>query len=71
MLNILKKVWKFYAESFTNMGKYGKRLSLIIIIKLIIMFGIFKIFFFQDYLNSKFDNDKQKSEYIINNLTKP
>ena len=69
MLMFFNKVWRFYIDSFLHMGKYGKRLFLIIIIKLIIMFGILKVFFFQDFLSSKFDNDKQKSEYIINKLT--
>ncbi len=68
---MLKKIWRFYIDSFTNMGKYGKRLFLIIIIKLIIMFGILKVFFFQDFLSTKATTDKQKSEYVINQLTKP
>ena len=34
------------------------------------MFAILKVFFFKDFLNSKGLNDKQKSEYIFNNLTK-
>jgi len=47
----------------------GKRLWLIIGIKLFIMFAILKVFFFQDFLSSKFDNDKDKSEYIIEQIT--
>ena len=68
---MLKKIWKFYSESFTNMGKYGKRLFLIILIKMIIFFGILKVFFFQDYLDSRYDTDKQKSEHVIKQLTNP
>ncbi len=68
---MLKKIWHFYIDSFLNMGKYGKRLFLIILIKMFILFAILKVFFFQDYLDSKFTSDKQKSEYVINELTKP
>ncbi len=53
------------------MGRYGNRLFLIIVIKLVILFAILKVFFFRDYLDTRFDNDKQKSEYILNQLTNP
>ncbi len=68
---MLKKIWHFYIDSFLHMGKYGKRLFLIILIKLFILFAILKVFFFQDFLNTKCKTDKQKSEYVINQLTKP
>ncbi len=53
------------------MGQYGNRLFLIILIKLIIIFAVLKVFFFRDYLDSRFNNDKEKSEYIIDQLTNP
>lgn len=49
----------------------GKRLWLIIIIKLFIMFAILKIFFFKNFLNYKFDTDEEKGNYVIEQLTKP
>jgi hypothetical protein len=66
---MLKNIWNFYIDSFRNLNKDGKRLALIIIIKLIILFGIFKVFFFRDFLDSRYDTDKQKSEHIIKQLT--
>jgi hypothetical protein len=48
----------------------GRKLWVIIIIKLFIMFAILKLFFFKDFLGSRFDSDKEKSEYVINELTK-
>jgi len=66
---MLKKIWIFYIDSFRNLNKDGKRLALIIVIKLIILFGIFKVFFFQDFLDSRYETDKQKSEHIIKQLT--
>ena len=33
------------------------------------MFVVLKWFFFPDFLKSHFENDKQKSEYIINIMT--
>ena len=49
----------------------GKRLWVIIIIKLFIMFAILKIFFFKDFLEEKFDTDEEKGNYVIEQLTKP
>lgn len=68
-MNIFKKIVKFYVDGFKGQSKSSKKLWLIIIIKLFIMFAILKIFFFQDFLDSKGISDKEKSEYIINNLT--
>ena len=48
----------------------GKRLWMIILLKLFILFAIFKIFFFRDYLKSEFKNDAQRSEYVLEHLTK-
>ena len=65
---MLKKVFNFYYEGFSNMSKPRKKLWLIIIIKLVIMFAVLKIFFFPDFLDSKFDTDKEKSDHVIEQL---
>ena len=50
------------------MPKYGRKLWLIIIIKLVIMFAVLKILFFPDYLDSKYATDKEKSDHVIEQL---
>jgi hypothetical protein len=50
------------------MSDWGKRVWIIIIIKLFIMFAIIKLFFFPDFLQRKYDNDKQRSEYVLDQL---
>ncbi len=65
----MKKFFNLYYDGFRNM-KLGKVLWLLIFIKLFIMFAILKVFFFKDFLSEKFDNDKEKSEYILKELTK-
>lgn len=52
------------------MSKSGKKLWLIIILKLIIMFAILKLFFFENFLNSQFNTDEEKIEYVSKQLTK-
>ena len=66
--SLLKRVFHFYIDGFRNMSGWGRRVWIIILIKLFIMFAILKIFFFQDFLSKNFDNDKDRSEHVINQL---
>jgi len=68
-MKILKKVFLFYVDGFKNMSETGIKLWLIIIVKLLIMFLVLKIFFFKDFLNSKFETENEKSNYVIEQLT--
>ena len=64
----LTRLFRFYYEGFRNMSAWGRKVWLIIIIKLFIMFAILKLFFFNDFLQKKFENDKQRSEYVRDQL---
>ena len=66
---MLKNILNLYVDGFKNM-KIGKKLWLLIAIKLIIMFGILKVFIFDETLNTKFQTDEEKSEFVIRNLIK-
>ena len=63
------KILMFYVDGFRSMT-VGKMLWLIICIKLFIMFAVLKVFFFPNFLKSKFDNDSERSQYVIEQLTK-
>jgi len=63
MSNPIKSVFNFYVEGFRNM-KLGKTLWLIILIKLFIMFVVLRIFFFPDFLNTKFESDEEKADFV-------
>lgn len=65
----LKNISSLYIDGFRNM-KLGKSLWLVIAIKLLIMFGILKAFIFDESLNSKFESDEAKADFVISNLTK-
>jgi len=67
-ISILIRVFRFYYDGFRNMSGWGRKVWIILIIKLFIMFAILKIFFFPDFLRKKFDNDKQRSEYVFDQL---
>ena len=68
--NILARIFNFYLEGFKRMT-LGKTLWILILIKLFIMFFVLKIFFFPNFLNSKFETDEEKGDYVIEQLTKP
>jgi len=69
VMHIIKKILSFYKEGFASM-RLGRRLWLIIVIKIIILFGIIKWLYFPNYLEDNFDNDTQRSYYILEQLTK-
>ena len=66
--SLLNRVFRFYYDGFRTMPGWGRKVWVIIIIKLFIMFAILRIFFFHDFLMSKYDNDKQRSEYVRDQL---
>jgi hypothetical protein len=68
--SIVARVFRFYYDGFTTMSSWGKNVWIIIIIKLFIMFFILKIFFFPDFLRKNYENDAQRSEYVLDQLTK-
>ncbi len=65
---MIRKIFNFYKDGFLSM-QLGKKLWLIIGLKLFILFVILKLFFFKDFLSSKFDNNQEKSDYVIEELT--
>ncbi|RLD39848.1 MAG: DUF4492 domain-containing protein [Bacteroidetes bacterium] len=68
--NVFARIFNLYYDGFRNLSPVGKRLWLIILIKLFIMFAILKLFFFPNFLNTNFDSDKERSDYVIEQLTK-
>jgi hypothetical protein len=67
--NLFTRIFLFYYEGFRSMT-WGRKLWIIIFIKLFIMFAILRIFFFQDFLGSRFDTDQEKSNYVTDELIK-
>ena len=62
------RVADLYIDGFRNMSGWGRKVWIIIIIKVFIMFAILKVFFFQDFLKTRYENDKQRSEYVLDQL---
>lgn len=69
-MNFFKQFANLYIDGFRNITPLGKKLWLVIGIKLFIMFAILKPFFFPKVLEEKFETDEEKSQYISGILTK-
>lgn len=68
-ISLLNRLFHFYYDGFRNMSGWGRKVWVIILIKLFIIFAIMKIFFFQDILYKNWHNDKDRSEYVLDQLT--
>jgi len=66
-LNIFRKIFDFYYDGFRSMT-VGKKLWIIILIKLFILFFILRLFFFPDFLKSKFGTNQDRSDYVREQL---
>ena len=62
-------VISFYREGFAGMV-LGRKLWAIVLIKLFVLFVIVKWLFFPDLLKERFDNDAQRSDYVLRQLTR-
>lgn len=63
--NTIKTVVRFYTDGFRQMT-WGRTLWLLILLKLFIIFGILKLFFFPDFLRSNAGGNE--SHYVSNQL---
>ncbi|HEY5509674.1 MAG TPA: DUF4492 domain-containing protein [Prolixibacteraceae bacterium] len=69
MKHLLRNLFQFYYQGFKSMI-IGRKLWAIILIKLIILFLVLRLFFFPNYLKSNFSTDEQRSNHVIEQLTK-
>jgi len=68
MTGPLSRLYSFYRDGFRSMT-VGRDLWKIIALKLLIMFAVLKLFFFPNYLNTKFDNDADRSTHVLGEIT--
>ncbi|MDR2131165.1 MAG: DUF4492 domain-containing protein [Odoribacteraceae bacterium] len=65
---VFTRIWKLYYDGFRNMPAWGRRLWLIVIIKLGVMFLLFRLFLMPNYLNSRYGTFQEKSDHVIEQL---
>ncbi|MDE6544899.1 MAG: DUF4492 domain-containing protein [Paramuribaculum sp.] len=59
-MTLWRRIIDLYVDGFRSMT-VGRSLWAIIIIKLIIMFGVLKLFFFTDILGTNYDSDEERA----------
>lgn len=67
--NFFSRAADLYVDGFRSMT-VGKKLWLLIIIKVIIIFAILKVFFFPDILGTNYDTDTQRADAVRESLTR-
>ena len=67
MKRTILSIWNFYIDGFRNMT-WGKPLWVLILLKVIILFLVLRMFFFQPVLNGK--TEEQKIEHVGRELMK-
>jgi hypothetical protein len=65
----MRKVLGFYLTGFENLPDWARSVWIIILLKLFIMFFIFKLFFFQNKLKKDFSTDQERANHVIEQLT--
>jgi len=68
-MKVFRNIFQFYYQGFKSMT-IGKKLWVIIILKLIILFLVLKLFFFPNFLQTNFKTDEERSNHVIEQLTK-
>ncbi|MDO5017655.1 MAG: DUF4492 domain-containing protein [Porphyromonas sp.] len=61
------KLFQLWKEGFRTMT-WGKPLWILNIIKLLILFGVLRLFFFPDFLKEQSDTEEGRGEYVRNEL---
>ena len=69
--NFFSRTWDLYYDGFKNMGKWGKQVWIVILVKLFVMFVILKLFFFPNFLKTNFETDEQRGDHVLEKLTEP
>lgn len=64
-----RRAVSMYVDGFREMT-VGKRLWAIILVKLAILFLVFRLFFFPDVLQENYDNDADRADAVRRALTR-
>ncbi len=63
-------IWRFYADGFRGMT-LGRTLWALILIKLAVIFLVFKMWFFPDILQRDYADDSERAQAVRTSLIKP
>ncbi len=67
MRKAIVSIWRFYVDGFRNMT-WGRPLWVLIFLKVIVLFLVLRMFFFEPVLSGK--TDAEKSDHVGQELVK-
>ncbi|ADV45870.1 DUF4492 domain-containing protein [Nitratifractor salsuginis] len=67
-MHLLGRIYRFYRDGFASM-RLGKKLWLIVALKLFVLFVVIKLLFFPNVLQEYFSTDRQRSDFVLHQLT--
>jgi hypothetical protein len=67
MRKALVSIWRFYVDGFRNLTR-GRPLWVLIFLKVIVLFLVLRMFFFEPVLSGK--TDAEKSDHVGQELVK-
>lgn len=65
----MHKIVDFYIDGFKNLPDWARSVWFIILLKLFILFFVFKVFFFQNKLKKEFNTDEERANHVIEQIT--
>lgn len=68
MPSFVKNMYSLYVDGFRSMV-LGRKLWKIILIKIVVIFGVIKIFFFPDFLATTYTTDHERADHVLSALT--
>ncbi|MDE6207045.1 MAG: DUF4492 domain-containing protein [Muribaculaceae bacterium] len=69
MNTTLRRIADMYIDGFRNMT-VGRKLWLLIAVKVILFFAILRLFFFPNILSENYDNDADRAEAVATALSR-
>jgi len=66
---MIRKILQFYWNGFKEMPSWGRKLWIIILIKLFVFFVILKLLFFPDVLKKQYKTDEERANHVLRELT--
>jgi len=64
----MKKIIDFYIDGFKNLPDWARSVWVIILLKLFILFFVFKLFFFQNKLKKEFSTDEERANHVLEQI---
>lgn len=66
---MFRHLWLIYYDGFRYLPRWGKILTAIVGVKLLILFFVFKLWLMPDYLDRRYTDEQEKIKHVIRELT--